>query len=145
MSKEVRPAKELWNFLDSEYVKAYHGGRIEYTKDFYIAMYKKITEEKLTYVDAYNALGFDTDVLGVDRANSAGKRAVRMAEEGRLDTVDPSSYDGSVPRIKMGNLSPAEEMAYMKARITYLEKVIEFQKKIPSELAALRTSLKAKK
>ena len=68
-----------------------------------------------------------------------------MAEEGRLDTVDPSSYDGSVPRIKMGNLSPAEEMAYMKARITYLEKVIEFQKKIPSELAALRTSLKAKK
>ena len=44
MSKEVRPAKELWNFLDSEYVKAYHGGRIEYTKDFYIAMYKKITE-----------------------------------------------------------------------------------------------------
>ena len=40
MSTEDRPAKELWNFLDSEYVKAYHGGRIEYTRDFYIAMYK---------------------------------------------------------------------------------------------------------
>ena len=46
----------------------------------------------MTYVAAYNSLGFSTAVLGEDRANSAGKRAMQLGREGRLFTADPVSY-----------------------------------------------------
>ena len=128
--REDLPAEDILPFLDNPFVKSFKGTRLVYTKDFYIAMYKKIQYEKMTYAEVYNALGFDTERLGRDRANSAGKRAMKMAEENRLFTVDPSSYDGSVPREKMGDLSPEEERAYLKARTIYLEELVEAQKKI---------------
>ena len=110
-----------------------------------MALYKKISDEHMTYVEAYNALGFDTGILGTNRANAAGKRAVRMAEENRLFTVAPSSYNGSVPREQMGNMSLQEELAYLKARNAYLEELVRSQKKIPSELAAILISLNQKR
>jgi hypothetical protein len=88
----------------------------------------------MTYVQAFEALGFSTKVLGTDRANACGKRAVQMAKEGTLNTVDPSSYDGSVPMEKMGKMTPEEEMAYLKARNIYLETIFEIKKKTLSEL-----------
>ena len=94
----------------------------------------------MTYVQAYYALGFDTKILGENRANSAGKRVMKMAEENRLFTVDPSSYDGSVPMEEMGNLAPEEKMAYLIARNAYLEELVEAQKKIPFELEDMFTS-----
>ena len=101
------PTDVIKPFLDNPFLKDFRGDDIIYTKDFYVAMYKKISEEHMTYVAAYNSLGFSTAVLGENRANSAGKRAVQMAREDRLFTVDPSSYDGSVPREAMGAMSPA--------------------------------------
>ena len=106
-------------------------------------MYKKIHDEGMTYVEAYNALGFDTKILGENRANSAGKRVMQMARENKLFTVDPSNYDGSVPREEMGELAPEEEIAYLKARNMYLEELVEAQKKIPSLLAEMFTSSKS--
>ena len=50
----------------------------------------------MTYVQAYNALGFDTNVLGENRANAAGKRVMEKARDHKLFTVDESSYDGSL-------------------------------------------------
>lgn len=138
------PPSELKPFLDNPFLKDFHGNNIIYTKDFYIAMYKKISEEHMTYVEAYNSLGFDTLILGTDRANAAGKRAMRMAEERRLFVVDPSSYEGSVPREAMGTMSPEEELAYLKARNAYLEELVEAQKKVPFELAEIFTSLNQK-
>ena len=132
-------------FLDNPFIKDFRGDDIIYTKDFYVAMYKKISEEHMTYVAAYNSLGFSTAVLGENRANSAGKRAVQMAREDRLFTVDPSSYDGSVPREAMGAMSPAEELAYLKARNSYLEELATAQKKLRSELADMTTSLRPQK
>lgn len=82
----------------------------------------------MTYVAAYNSLGFSTAVLGEDRANSAGKRAMQLGREGRLFTADPSSYDNSVPREAMGAMSPLEELAYLKARNAYLEELVAAQK-----------------
>lgn len=121
-------------YIDNEFIADYWDQKISYTKDFYVAMYKKIHEEHMTYVEAYNALGFNTAVFGTDRANAAGRRAVKMAEENRLFTVDPASYDGSVPREKLGNLTPEEELAYYKARTLYLQEMVGLQKKIPSLL-----------
>ena len=68
-----------------------------------------------------------------------------MAREDRLFTVDPSSYDGSVPREAMGTMSPAEELAYLKARNSYLEELVTAQKKLRSELADMTTSLRPQK
>ena len=136
------PTDVIKPFLDNPFLKDFRGDDIIYTKDFYVAMYKKISEEHMTYVAAYNSLGFSTAVLGENRANSAGKRAVQMAREDRLFTVDPSSYDGSVPREAMGAMSPAEELAYLKARNSYLEELATAQKKLRSELADMTTSLR---
>lgn len=133
------PPEEIVPFLDNPFLEDFHGHTIVYHKDFYVAMYKKIHDEGMTYVEAYNALGFDTKILGENRANSAGKRVMQMAKENRLFTVDPSNYDGSVPREKMGNLSPEEELAYLKARNLYLEMIVDAQKKIPSLLAGTYT------
>ena len=139
------PADVIKPFLDNPFLKDFRGDDIIYTKDFYVAMYKKISEEHMTSVAAYNSLGFSTAVLGENRANSAGKRAVQMAREDRLFTVDPSSYDGSVPREAMGAMSPAEELAYLKARNSYLEELVTAQKKLRSELADMTTSLRPQK
>lgn len=129
------PSDKLMPFMDNEFVTGFHGDRLYYSKDFDIAMYKKIHDEGMTYAEAYNALGFDTKVLGEDRANAAGKRVMQKAREHKLFTVDETNYDGSVPREMMGDLSEAEEMAYLKARNRYLETMLEAQKKIRAELA----------
>lgn len=134
------PPDEIVPFLDNPFLETFHGHTIVYHKDFYVAMYKKIHDEGMTYVEAYNALGFDTKILGENRANSAGKRVMQMAAENRLFTTDPTNYDGSVPPEDMGNLAPEEELAYLKARNLYLEELVEAQKKIPSLLEEMYTS-----
>lgn len=129
-----RPDDKIIPFLDNEFVTGFKEDRLFYSKDFDIAMYKKIKEEGMTYVQAYNALGFDTEVLGENRANAAGKRVMEKARQNKLFTIDESSYDGSVPMEEMGKLTPEEERAYLKARTRYLEEMLLAQKKIRSEL-----------
>lgn len=133
------PSEKILPFLDNPFVYDFKGDRLYYTKDFDVALYKKI-QEGMTYVEAYNALGFDTTVLGEERANAAGKRVMQKARDNRLFTVDETSYDGSVPREDMGELTAEEEMAYLKARNHYLEEMLLAQKKIRSELEAMYTS-----
>ena len=59
---------------------------------------------------------------------------MQKAKDNKLFTVDESSYDGSVPREQMGDLTPEEERAYLIARNHYLEEMLLAQKKIRSEL-----------
>lgn len=129
-----RPDDKIIPFLDNEFVTGFKEDRLFYSKDFDIAMYKKIHDEGMTYVEAYNALGLDTNVLGVDRANAAGRRVMQKARDNKLFTIDASNYDGSVPMEQMGTLTPEEERAYLKARNHYLEEMLLAQKKIRSEL-----------
>jgi hypothetical protein len=131
-----RPEDILTPFLDNPFVLGFNGNKLYYSKDFEIAMYKKIHDEKMTYVEAYNALGFDTTILGEDRANAMGKRIMKKARDYSLFTEDETNYDGSIPRDQMGNLTPEEERAYLKARTHYLEEMLLAQKKILSELEA---------
>ena len=135
-----RPDEKIIPFLDNEFVVGFKEDRLFYSKDFDIAMYKKIHEEGMTYVQAYNALGFDTNVLGEDRANAAGKRVMQKARDNKLFTIDESNYDGSVSMEQMENLSPEEERAYLKARNHYLEEMLVAQKKIHVELEEFFTS-----
>ena len=82
------PPDEIVPFLDNPFLDTFHGHTIVYHKEFYVAMYKKIHDEGMTYVEAYNALGFDTKIRGENRANSAGKRVMQMARENKLFTAD---------------------------------------------------------
>lgn len=131
--------EDLARLLDNPFVASYSSGRITYTRDFNVALHKRINDDGMTCREAYAALGFDVDLLGENRANAAGRRVRRLAESGRLRAADPASYDGSVPRESMGELAPEEEIAYLRARNLYLEAVIEAQKKLPSLLAATPT------
>ena len=139
------PEPELIPLFDNEYVANIHHQKIFYTKDFYIAMYKRIHDEHMSYVQAYESLGFSVAQLGKTRAEQAGKKAMEKARQNKLFTVDPSNYDGSQSMDEMPQLSPEEERAYMKARIIYLESLVEAQKKIPSILEDAYTSLRKKK
>ncbi len=138
-----RPDDKIIPFLDNPFVVGFKEDRLFYSKDFDVAMYKKIHDEGMSYVEAYNALGFDTKVLGENRANAAGKRVMAKARNNELFTVDESSYDGSVPPEEMGKLSPEEERAYLKARNHYLEELLETQKKMESELEEFLSSWKS--
>lgn len=117
-------------------------GRIVYSHDFYVAMYKKL-EAGMDSVSAYESLGFDTKVTGKNRAYQAAKHAREKAAANRLYTVDPSSYDGSVPpeeMMKMADLKGEELIAYLQARNYYMEELLEAQKKTLSVLEDILTS-----
>ena len=119
-------------------------GRIVYSHDFYVAMYKKL-EAGMDSVAAYESLGFDTKITGVNRAYQAAKHAREKAASNRLYTVDPGSYDGSVPpeqMLEMADLSKDELIAYLKARNYYMEELVEAQKKTCSVLGDILTSSK---
>lgn len=130
---------------DNEFVKDIDldNNRIIYTKDFYVALYKKL-EEGLTAPKAYEALGFNYKELGSNRAYQAAKHAKEMVSK-KDYTINPANYDGSVAPEAMGNLTPLEELAYLKARNMYLESFIELQKKIPEITQVVLTSLKNEK
>ena len=124
---EIAPV--LVPYLDNEFVKAIHGDKIFYNDDFYAAMVKLIRDEGKSYVEAYQALGFDVNVLGTNRANQAGKNAMKQAEKDTSFTARVASYDGSVPLDKMPKLDEKEQMAYLTSRVLYLESMLEIQKK----------------
>ena len=144
---EVRVMKEIDAIIkasDNEFVAELdlEKCKIIYTKDFYIALYKKL-ELGLNPVEAYESLGFNTKELGTNRAYNAARHArERVSKTGY--TVDPANYDGSVPRELMGDLTPAEEVAYLRARNIYLESIIEAQKKMPELLLESLMFLKKK-
>lgn len=107
-------------------------------------MYKKL-ESGMDSVAAYESLGFDTKVTGVNRAYQAAKHAREKAAANKLYTVDPGSYDGSVPpeeMLQMADLSKDELIACLKARNYYMEELMEAQKKTSSVLADILTPSK---
>lgn len=139
VSKEV-----LLKFMDStDYVEDIaKNNAFIYSNAFYLDLYRKL-EEGLSDVQAYEALGFDTKELGVDRAYSACRYARRLAKD-KSFKINPKNYDGSLTRDELGELSPEEELAYLKSRNRYLEAVVDLQKKT-SEILEMRDAWSKKK
>jgi len=142
------PDKAYYKALDNGMITDLRkNGRLAYTHDFYVAMYKKL-ESGMSSVEAYESLGFDTKVTGVERAYQAAKRAREKAAANKLYTVDPASYDGSIPpeqMMEMANLDQDEMIAYLQARNFYLEELVEAQKKTQSVLADILSSSNPKR
>ena len=118
-------------------------GDLYYTDEFYSAMYEKITRDGMTYVEAYNALGFNTAILTEARANAAGTRAVKMIQKKKLFEKNIADYDSDTPFDEMvrkclaGEMTRDELYANMAARIIVLEEVNkELLKKTKSSNAA---------
>lgn len=122
---------------ENGYVKDIRGSNLIYKTEFYIRMCQ-LMNKGMTGVEAYEALGFPVKELGKDRANCAATRAREMEKDGSF--VDPSKFDGSIPREEMGDLTPEEEAAYYKARTAYLEALLDLKKKVRELLAASNTS-----
>lgn len=147
MSTKKLTEKQEDELLATGFVEDVHAnGKISYTNAFYVAMHNKI-KEGMTYAQAYDSLGLHVEWLGEDRANACGKRAEQMAREGKLKTLDPSFYDGSVPSEKMAldKMSPEEQLAYMKARVNWLETVqkvkkIALSRYVESHMSSNRTT-----
>ena len=99
----------------NEYVKDIHGTNLIYKTEFYIRMCQQMNKG-MTGVEAYE----------------------EMEKDGSF--VDPSRFDGSIPRDEMGDLTPEEEAAYYKARTAYLEALLELEKKVHELLAETNTS-----
>ena len=104
---------------------------------------QKLLKNGKSPIEAYTALGFDTTIVGENRAYKAAQKAKKLASKPNYG-IDPLDYDGSIERSKMGTMTKEEEAAYLKARVLYLEKVVEFQKKIPSILEQDGISYKPK-
>lgn len=119
--------EEMQEALASPYVETWRKGRLVYTREFYRDMYDRI-DHGMTYVQAYAALGFNVEALGTDRANAAGKRAVKMKEDGTLYKISPGDFDGTIPMAQMKDLTPEERLAYLEARCMYLEVALDYEK-----------------
>jgi len=122
------------------------GRNIIYSDDFHAAMYQKIRDAGMTYVEAYNALGFSTELLGVGRANCAGQRAMAAAKSGTLFSVDPAKFNGSqaMDWDQLSGLSVYEQNASMTARLLYLEEMVEMLKYVPVTIGGEAYSLKTR-
>ena len=93
-------------------------------------LYKQIEKGK-TYVQAYQALGFNVKALGEERANAAGKRAKQMAEDGSLYRAQIGDYPGTIPMEKMQYLKKEgmdKYLAYLEGRCLYLETALDVEK-----------------
>ena len=98
-------------------------------------MYEAVVDKKLESgmdsVAAYESLGFDTKVMGVNRAYQAAKHAREKATANKLYTVEPGSYNGSLPpeeTFQMADPSKDELIAYLKVGNYYMEELVEAQK-----------------
>lgn len=109
-----------------QYVKSISkDGNIQYTDAFYDAMREQINSGK-SHVEAYNELGFDTNILSEARANCAGTRAMKPKAEVPF-SKDISKYDANITfeemLIKWKNKKMDKEDLYanMAARLIVLD------------------------
>ena len=73
-------------------------------------------------------MGFDVDVLGENRAYAACKRAKQKVVTAKKQI---KYVCGTKPMSEMGQMTPEEELAYLRSRVHVLENMLECKKKRP--------------
>ena len=104
---------------------------IEYTTKFYAEMIDRMKKGQSS-TQAYEAMGFDLEILGQQRAWQAAKHAKKRQEEDRLRKVSPAQFNGSLSEENtpgFSDLTDEELLAYYQARLIYLQAVVDAQKK----------------
>lgn len=104
--------------------------RISYTLEFknlFLARY----EAGESVREIFEALGYDTDILGDSRIYCFAYKLSKQAESGLLLTEAPPAIKQEKPANVDYNTMPAQQsVAAMQREITYLRQQIEFLKKI---------------
>ena len=121
--------KELEILLkDNCYVKGITNDcGIMYTDEFYRKLNEKL-EIGMNSLEAYATFGFDVNVLGENRAYAACKRAKQKVVTAKKQI---KYVCGTKPMSEMGQMTPEEELAYLRSRVHVLENMLECKKKRP--------------
>ena len=128
---------------DNKYVKGFtNDSGVMYTDEFYRLLNQKL-EEGIPSLDAYASFGFDINILGENRAYAACKRAKQKAMNPKKEKT--SYVNGTIPRDQMGEMTPEEELAYLRSRVLVLENIIDCKKKRPDLYQMATTPSKKQK
>ena len=120
------------------YYAGHRKDQINFTDDFYIDIYKKVTLEGKTYAEAYNELGFDTAVLGEQRANSVGVRVKKMANEHKLFKIDYLKVEKGMTDF---GIVPEQEVVYqLSKRVVFMRQLLESIRGVKQEEAQKATN-----
>jgi len=128
MSIKIFTAKEAVILLNNRYVKSVSTKSITYTDEFkriFIEENKKGKFPRLIFENH----GFDIDIIGMERVNSAGKRwRATYIKDGLYGLTDTRKGKSGRPRIKA--LSIEQRYDRLKAQINLLKAENELLKKI---------------
>jgi hypothetical protein len=104
---------------------------IEYTDLFYERMLELTQGGAMKGPQAYESLGFNLSITGVNRASQALKNAKMRKKAAQKSGAHPYDYNGSVKLTEeeLNRLTDDQCIAYLRARILYLEEVTRAQKK----------------
>lgn len=138
MSKKLFTEKEIKSLSKNPYVKSISSKGITYTDEFkrhFIAEYENGKFPRMIFEES----GFDVEVIGIERIESASKRW-RIAY--RRDGIDglKDTRKGNSGRPREGELSLEEKYARLEAQVNLLKAENELLKKI--DLAERRLNRK---
>ena len=127
MSKILFSEDQVCELRMNPYVKNVTQKAITYTNEFKEQAVKAHCEGKSPR-QIFIAAGFQIEVIGVTRADSSLNRWTNMSH--RYDGYTDLRHTKSKGRSRNKPRSPAEEIAYLKDKLEYLEQENEFLKKL---------------
>jgi transposase len=128
LSKKLFTENEIDILSKNKYVKNITSKSITYTNEFRMLFINENKKGKST-IKVFNEHGFDTEVLGVDRIKSVGRRWRKLyKEDGVVGLTDSRVHSSGRPSTK--NLSLEEKYARLEAKIQLLKAENELLKKL---------------
>lgn len=128
MSKKLFTEEEIKVLTKNKYVKKVTNKGIIYTDEFRMLFIDENNNGKST-IQIFNECGFDSEVLGVGRIKSIGKRWRSLyRNEGISRLTDKRTHCSGRPTTK--NLSLEEKYARLEAKMKLLKAENELLKKL---------------
>lgn len=128
MSKKLFTEDEINILSKNKYVKNITSKSITYTNEFRMLFINENKNGKST-IKVFNEHGFGTEILGVDRIKSVGKRWRKLyKEDGIVGLTDARIHSSGRPSTK--NLSLEEKYARLEAKMRLLKAENELLKKL---------------
>jgi len=128
MSKKIFTAKEIKLLSSNNYVKSVSSKGITYTDEFKHIFIAEKEKGKFTR-EIFKEYGFDVEVLGTDRIQSASKRWQRAYKKNGITGLRDTRA-GNSGRLADRELSLEEKNARLEAQINLLKAENELLKKI---------------
>lgn len=102
-------------------------GKILYKPELYTDL-NKLLKEGLGVVDAFNKLGFDTSILGEDRAYACAKRCKNYVEKADVEAIK-KYLNNELSKEDYDKMNDRDKMAALEAKVLLYEAYIDYAKK----------------